>query len=100
MLGPKLLQLIEICLYVFIAELGEWTKEKAEALKSELYALKNYILNLDPETLLASVQKFEFEQLKEREDDEFINKAAFIKFMKSLSGYMTDKGIVFEDQEF
>ena len=57
--------------------------------------MKNYILNLDPETLLASVQKFEFEQLKEREDDEFINKAAFIKFMKSLSGYMTDKGIVF-----
>ena len=73
--------------------MGDWTQEKAEALKNELSSLKNYILKLDPESYLSLVQLGEFEQLKDKDENNFVKKDAFIKFMKTLSGNVTNKVI-------
>ena len=71
---------------MFLLEICSWTKVKAEELKDELYSLRNYVLNLDPEKSLTLVLYREFEQLKKKEEHDYVSKDTLIKFMQTLSG--------------
>ena len=72
--------------HLFLLEICSWTKVKAEELKDELYSLRNYVLNLDPEKSLTLVLYREFEQLKKKEEHDYVSKDTLIKFMQTLSG--------------
>merc|ERR1712008_521364 len=72
-------------------EICSWSKVKAEELKDELYSLRNYVLNLDPEKSLTLVLYREFEQLKKKQEHDYVSKDTLIKFMQTLSGKVTKK---------
>ena len=72
--------------HLFFVEICSWSKVKAEELKDELYSLRNYVLNLDPEKSLGLVLYREFEQLKKKEEHDYVSKDTLIKFMQTLSG--------------
>ena len=71
---------------MFLLEICSWTKVKAEELKDEFNSLRNYVLNLDPEKSLTLVLYREFQQLKKKEEHDYVSKDTLIKFMQTLSG--------------
>ena len=71
---------------MFLLEICSWTKSKAEQLKDEFNSLRNYVLNLDPEKSLTLVLYREFQQLKKKEEHDYVSKDTLIKFMQTLSG--------------
>ena len=71
---------------MFFLEICSWTKVKAEELKDEFNSLRNYVLNLDPEKSLTLVLYREFQQLKKKEEHDYVSKDTLIKFMQTLSG--------------
>ena len=71
---------------MFLLEICSWSKVKAEELKDEFNSLRNYVLNLDPEKSLTLVLYREFQQLKKKEEHDYVSKDTLIKFMQTLSG--------------
>ena len=71
---------------MFLLEICSWSKVKADELKDEFNSLRNYVLNLDPEKSLTLVLYREFQQLKKKEEHDYVSKDTLIKFMQTLSG--------------